>query len=147
MSPAIRRIIYVISYEAFAILITTFGLIVLGFGGGSSGVVAVVTSTIAVIWNYIWTSFFEMWERKQPSQVRTIPRRIAHAVGFEGGLIIFLVPTIAFILRISLLEALILDIGLLIFFLIYTFIFAWLFDKVLPLRKLDAQPENGEELN
>ena len=35
MSPHIRRIIYVISYELIAVLIVTLALAVLGFSGGA----------------------------------------------------------------------------------------------------------------
>lgn len=143
MSPTIRRIIYVISYEIVAILLLTLGLLVLGFGGGQSGVLAVASSTIAVVWNFIWTTIFEAWERRQDSQTRTLPRRITHALGFEGGLVIFLLPVVAWILNVSLLQALILEAGILVFFLIYTFVFLWLFDRVLPPRdpsSITSQP-------
>lgn len=132
MSPAVRRIIYVISYEVIAVALTTLGLVVLGFGGGSSGFVAVTASTVAMAWNYLWTTLFEVWERRQDSRTRTVGRRIAHAVGFEGGLVILLLPIVAWTLQVSLLQAFGLEAGLLAFFLVYTFVFAWLFDKVLP---------------
>lgn len=134
MSPHARRLIYVVAYEVIAILIVTAALFVLGHGLGGSGVTAVVSSAIALVWNFIWTSIFEAWEQRQPSTIRTVPRRIAHAVGFEAGLIVFLVPVMAWLLGVSLLEALILDLGLLVFFLCYTFGFAWLFDLALPRR-------------
>jgi len=88
VSPAFRRIIYVISYELVAVALTTVGLTVLGFGGGSSGAVAVAASTVAVVWNYFWTTVFEAWERRQDSATRTVRRRIVHAIGFEGGLVV-----------------------------------------------------------
>lgn len=132
MSPAFRRIIYVISYELIAVALTTGGLVVLGFGGGSSGVVAVAASTVAVVWNYVWTTLFEVWERRQVSQTRTVLRRMVHAVGFEGGLVVLLLPIVAATLRVSLMQAFSLEVGLLVFFLVYTFVFAWLFDKIWP---------------
>lgn len=132
MSPAFRRIVYVISYELVAVVLTTLGLIVLGFRSGSSGVVAVATSTVAVVWNYIWTTMFERWERRQVSPTRTVGRRIAHAVGFEGGLVVLLLPIVAATLKVSLVQAFGLEIGLLAFFLVYTFVFAWLFDALWP---------------
>ena len=130
MSPHLRRVIYVISYELVAILLTTLILVVLGFGGGSSGLIAVISSTVALIWNYIWTTLFEFWESRQESQTRTPLRRAVHAVGFEGGLVVFLVPILAWVLSVSLLEALRLEAGLLVFFLAYTFVFSWLFDRI-----------------
>lgn len=118
----------------------TGALVILGYGGGNSGLIAVISSTIALVWNYVWTSVFEAWEKRQMSQDRTVSRRIAHAVGFEGGLIVILVPVIAWILAISLRDAFILEIGMLAFFLVYTFIFAWLFDTLLPLKQTNDAP-------
>lgn len=134
LSPVARRVIYVLSYELIAILFVTAALVVLGFGGVSSGLIAVVSSAVAIVWNFIWNTLFEAWERRQASQKRTIGRRIVHSVGFEGGLIVFLVPILAWILQVSLVEAFILELGLLVFFLIYTFVFAWVFDLILPPR-------------
>lgn len=148
MSPHVRRIIYVVTYEVIAILVVTGTLVILGFGGGSSGLIAVVSSTIALIWNYVWTTMFEAWEKRQKSQDRTVVRRIIHAVGFEGGLIVILVPIIAWVLQIALLDAFILEISLLVFFLVYTFVFAWLFDIVLPLKRPnDSQTSEGTVRN
>ncbi|OBI10013.1 hypothetical protein AWC18_08065 [Mycolicibacter nonchromogenicus] len=132
MSPAFRRVVYVISYELVAIGLTTVLLTVVGFGSSGSGAVAVAASTVAVVWNYAWTTMFEAWERRQESATRTVARRIVHAVGFEGGLVVLLLPIVAALLKVSLLEALGLEIGLLAFFLVYTFVFAWLFDAVWP---------------
>ncbi|NDJ88435.1 PACE efflux transporter [Mycolicibacter kumamotonensis] len=134
MSPVVRRIIYVISYELIAIALTAIGLVALGFGGGSSGGMAVTASTVAVVWNYIWNTVFEAWERRQASPTRTPRRRVVHAIGFEGGLVVVLLPVVAWILHVSLLQAFGLEVGLLAFFLVYTFVFTWLFDKVLPPR-------------
>lgn len=122
MSPVTRRIVYVASYELVAILLTTVGFSVLGFGAEQSGVVAIAASTTAVVWNYVWTTLFEGWEKRQKSQTRTLRRRIAHTLGFECGLVILLLPVIAGLLGVSLLEALALETGLLGFFLVYTFV-------------------------
>lgn len=132
MSATTRRIVYVIVYELVGILVVTFGLSALGFGGGQSGAVAVASSTVAVTWNFIWTSMFEAWERRQESQTRTVKRRIVHAIGFEGGLTCFLIPVVAWVLKVSLLEAFFLQASILVFFLIYTFVFMWVFDKIWP---------------
>jgi uncharacterized membrane protein len=54
-------------------------------------------------------------------------------VGFEAGLIALLVPLIAWWFDISLMQALVLDLGLVVFFLCYTFTFSWAFDRVFGL--------------
>lgn len=132
MSPTLRRVIYVLSYEAFALLLATGGLMALGHSGSHSGITALVSSVIALSWNFVWTTLFEAWERRQASRRRTVKRRIGHALGFEAGLIFFLVPAMAWTLQVGYVEAFLLDLGLIVFFLIYTFVFAWLFDLVFP---------------
>ena len=98
-----------------------------------------LTSAIAVSWNLAWNSLFESWEARQPERGRNIKRRIMHALGFEFGLLAILVPVMAWWLEISLWHAFVLDMGLLIFFVFYTFVFSLAFDKIFGLP-LSAQP-------
>lgn len=133
-----RKLVYVSLFETIAIILTSIILILLGHDLLHSGSVSVLVSIIAVVWNLIWNTLFEWWEVRQVVRGRSWRRRIAHAVGFEGGLALLTVPLLAWWLSIGLLEALLLDIGLLIFFLIYTFIFAYFFDRIFGLP-LSAQ--------
>ncbi|GHC77964.1 PACE efflux transporter [Limoniibacter endophyticus] len=142
MSPVIRRIVYVSFYEGIAILCTTLGLALVGKAVGTAGIVAIMSSAIALAWNFVFTTMFEWWESRQVKKGRSLARRIAHAIGFEGGLVVFLVPLFAWIFNIGLLEALVLDVGLLIFFLVYTFVFNFAFDKVFGLPA-SARPAEG----
>lgn len=42
---------------------------------------------IAVLWNIGFNWAFERWESRQAVRGRSVKRRIAHAIGFEGGLV------------------------------------------------------------
>ena len=129
-----RRVVYISLYEGIAIVATSFGLAAMsGQGLGHSGALAVIASAIAVVWNLAFNAMFERWESRQAVRGRSVRRRVAHAIGFEGGLVAFLVPTIAGWLGIGLLEALLMDLGLVVFFLVYTFVFNWAFDRVFGL--------------
>ena len=129
-----RRVVYITLYEAIAIVAASIGLAAMsGQGIGHSGALAVIASVIAVVWNLAFNALFERWEARQAVRGRSVWRRIAHAIGFEGGLVIFLVPTFAWWLDISLIQALVMDLGLVIFFLVYTFVFNWAFDAVFGL--------------
>lgn len=130
-----RRVVYVSLYEAIAITLVSVALIVLGHDPLASGSLSVVASTLAVIWNWIWNSLFERWEARQTIRGRSVKRRIAHAIGFEGGLAIILVPVFAWWLSVSVWEAIVLDAGLLMFFLFYTFVYNWGFDKIFGLPR------------
>jgi uncharacterized membrane protein len=129
-----RRVVYITLYEGIAIVAASAGLALMsGQGLGHSGVLAVIASVIAVLWNLSFNALFERWESRQPVRGRSLKRRIAHAVGFEGGLVAFLVPMFAWWLDVSLWEALVMDLGLVVFFLIYTFVFNWGFDALFGL--------------
>ncbi|BEP52968.1 PACE efflux transporter [Variovorax sp. V118] len=139
-----RRIVYISLYEGIAIVAASAGLTLMSDAGlGHSGLLAVGASVIAVIWNLTFNALFERWESRQAVRGRSLKRRIAHAIGFEGGLIAFLVPMLAWGLGVSLWQALVMDLGLVVFFLVYTFVFNWAFDRVfgLPASAMgEAQP-------
>lgn len=130
----LRRVAYVGLYELIAIMVATAGLAAAtGQGTMHSGVISAVSSVIAVVWNLVWNSIFERWESRQSVRGRSIARRIAHAIGMEGGLVFMLVPLFAWWFQVSLWDALVMDIGLLLFFLVYTFVFNWSFDRIFGL--------------
>jgi uncharacterized membrane protein len=129
-----RRVIYVTLYELIAIAAATVGLAALtGQGAGHAGVVAVAASAIAVVWNIVFNWAFERWESRQAVRGRSVARRVAHAIGFEGGLVFSLVPLFAWWFGVSLWTAFVMDLGLIVFFLCYTFVFNWVFDRVFGL--------------
>lgn len=129
-----RRIVYVGIYEAIAIAICSVSFAAASESSlKSTAILSVVTSAIAVIWNWLYTTVFEAWESRQSERGRSIKRRIGHALGFEGGLLMILVPLSAWWLYVSLFQALMMNLGLAAFFLGYTVVFNWAFDNVFGL--------------
>lgn len=93
---------------------------------------SVLTAAIALaalVWNMAYNAGFERLERRWGLR-RTLPVRVLHACGFEGGLVLIVVPLAAWWLGISLWEALLLDIGLLAFYLPYAFFYNLAYDKL-----------------
>ncbi len=134
LQGAKRRVVYVTLYELIAIVAATAGLSVLtGQGAGHSSVVAVAASGIAIVWNIVFNWAFERWESRQAVRGRSVARRMAHAIGFEGGLVFTLVPLFAWWFGVSLWHAFVMDLGLIVFFLCYTFVFNWVFDHLFGL--------------
>ncbi len=134
-----RRVVYVVLYESIAIAAATVGLVAMsGQGAVHSGVLSAMASAIAVVWNLAFNASFEHWESRQVHRGRSVARRVAHAIGFEGGLAAILVPVFAWWLDVTLWQALWMDLGLLLFFLVYTFAFNWGFDRAFGLP-LSAQ--------
>ncbi|KWN86775.1 PACE efflux transporter [Burkholderia ubonensis] len=126
-----RKITQAILYEAIAIACISPAIAAL-FGEGLvySGALSATMSAIALLWNMVYNTLFERWEATRVQHTRTLGRRIIHACGFEGGLIFILVPVVAWWLKISWLDAFLVDLGLFAFFFCYAFVFQWAFDRV-----------------
>ncbi|MFS2004419.1 PACE efflux transporter [Duganella sp. CT11-25] len=130
-----RKVIYATLFELIAVALTSSLLMLLlaGHDAGHAGVAAVASSIIALLWNLVYNTLFEAWEARQPTRGRGWMRRAAHAIGFEGGLVVILVPLFAWWLDISLWQAFVLDLGLVLFFMVYTFLFSLAFDRIFGL--------------
>jgi uncharacterized membrane protein len=129
-----RKFLQALLYETGAVILVTPIIVwVFDHDVASSFWLSVTMSTIAVVWNYLFNSGFEAWERKQSVKGRSWQRRLVHGVGFEGGLAIFFVPLIAWWLSVSWWVALITDASLLFVFFIYSIGFTWAFDRVFGL--------------
>lgn len=124
---------YVVLYELLAIVFVTLALLAGDESVGSASGLAVGSSMIAMAWNWVFNALFERWEAGQSVRGRSAARRVAHAIGFEGGLALWLVPFMAWWLQVDWWSALLLDLGLLVFFLVYTFVFTWAFDRLFGL--------------
>lgn len=129
-----RRIIHVTFYEVFAIALSS--VVMLGTTPADlklATVASVLASVYAVVWNVSYNSLFEAWEARQPVRGRSLQRRICHAFGFELGFLVVLVPAFAWMLGISLVEAFILESGMILLFLVYTFAYNLAFDRIFGL--------------
>ncbi|WAH55078.1 PACE efflux transporter [Pseudomonas silvicola] len=126
-----RRVLQALLYEGIAVLCVG-PLLNLFFhqGMGYSTALAVIISVVALGWNLLFNLVFEHWERHQRHPARTPSRRVLHAAGFEGGLVVLLVPLMAAWLGIGLWQALAADLGLFGFFFLYALVFQWGFDRV-----------------
>lgn len=134
MTPAFRRALQAVLYEGIAIaFVGPFMSFIFDQSVGSTLSLAAFMSTTALVWNYVFNFLFEAWEKRQVVKGRSFARRIAHGVGFEGGLVIMLVPVMAYWLETSLLTAFVADLGVLAFFFVYAIAFTWTFDRVFGL--------------
>ncbi|ETR95155.1 bacterial Transmembrane Pair family protein [Acinetobacter lactucae] len=126
-------------------IISSVGLAILaGDSVEHTGPLSVMITTIAVTWNFIYNILYEKWEARQSSHIRTVKRRVGHAIGFQLTLVLFLIPLISWWMDISLIEAFWLDVVFIIIIPIYTFIFNWSFDKLFGLP-ISAQAKALQE--
>lgn len=136
LEARLRRIIYVIIFEFFAIVFSTVLLAAMSQGDAAGSLpVAIVVSVVAVVWNFLYNTGFEALEQKLKLTERTVLTRILHAIGFEGGLILAIIPIFMFWYQVDFIEAFMMEAALLVFFLVYTFVFTWAFDRVFPLTR------------
>ena len=129
------RIRHALSFEIIGLLIIVpLGAVVFSMPAQDIGVVGVVSATIATAWNYIYNLGFDhAMQRRMGTTQKTTLIRVAHAVMFELGLLIVLMPFIAWYLGISIMHALVMDISFALFYVVYAFIFNWSYDRLFPL--------------
>lgn len=125
-----ERILHACIFEFFAILFTMLiGVLLLNKPINSMGLVSVLISITAlllnIVFNWIFDKLFPFVNGNRPVHIR-----ILHAVGFEATLVIFTIPMIAYILNMSFIDAFMFELGLLIFFFFYTYIYNWLYDHL-----------------
>ncbi|CRN00819.1 MULTISPECIES: multidrug/biocide efflux PACE transporter [Pseudomonas] len=125
-----ERVFQALGFEGLALLICTPLLVwVTGRPALEMGTVTLGVSLLALSWNVMFNSLFDRLKVRLhlSNGGRT---RVLHALLFEGGLILLAVPLIAALMKTSLLEAFILDIGVLLFFLPYTYVYHWAYDVI-----------------
>ena len=83
-----------------------------------------VIAWIALVWNMIYNAGFDRLENRY-GLTRNLRLRVIHAFGFELGLILIVIPLAAWWLNISLWQAFVLDIALVLFYLPYAFSTTW----------------------
>ncbi|MDP5293075.1 PACE efflux transporter [Oceanimonas sp. CHS3-5] len=106
------------------------------------GLMALVGSIIATLWNYAYNLLFDHAMLRLRGDVRkTTVIRVFHALLFEGGLLLLFLPMIAWHLGISLWDAFVMDIAMSAFYLCYAFLYNLAYDRIFPIPNPTAQPE------
>ncbi len=140
MRKTADRIRHAISFELIGLaLVAPLGALAFGMPIADIGVVGVAGATLATAWNYIYNLGFDrVMQRLTGSTQKSVAIRVLHAVMFEVGLLLALLPMIAWYLGISLTQALMMDVSFALFYMVYAFAFNWAYDRVFPLP--DWQP-------
>ncbi|SPL71546.1 chlorhexidine efflux PACE transporter AceI [Acinetobacter stercoris] len=125
-----RRLVHALSYEIILLIIIAIALsFIFEVPLEVTGTLGVAMAVTSVFWNMVFNHFFEKFERKYKLR-RTIAVRLLHAVGFEGGLLLATVPMVAYAMQMTIWHALVLDFGMTMCILVYTFIFQWCYDHI-----------------
>lgn len=131
------RIRHTVLFETIALaMVATVGSWATGHSVEQLGLLGLMFSAIAMVWNMVFNWMFDHWDLKYRSGAkRTVRVRIAHALLFEGAFLTIGAFLIAWWLSISLLDALVLDVSFSVFFLVYAFVFNWMYDMVFPIAR------------
>ncbi len=126
----LERIIHAVGFEVIAVAICApVGAWLLDRSILQMGTLAVILSSVAMLWNIVYNSLFDhFWPVSRVA--KTLFVRVLHALGFEGGFILIGLPIAAFTLGVSLLQAFMLEIGFFLFFLPYTVCYNWAYDSL-----------------
>ncbi|WP_338001337.1 PACE efflux transporter [Frigidibacter sp. ROC022] len=135
MRSPFDRIRQAVSFELIGlILVTTLGAAVFDHGAAELGGIAVIGATLAMLWNYLYNLGFDhLLLRTRRSTRKTLPLRVVHALAFEAGLLLAMMPIIAWWLGVGLIEALVMDLAFAGFYLVYAFLFTWAYDRLFPV--------------
>lgn len=129
------RIRHALSFEVIGLLLVTpLGALAFHMPIHDIGVVGLVSATIATGWNFLYNYLFDLaLERRTGTTEKRGMLRVLHAVLFEGGLLLVLMPFIAWYLGVSLWQAFIMDLSFALFYMVYAYVFNWAYDLLFPL--------------
>lgn len=117
-------------FEIIAVVLcSVVGAWLLGYSLAHMGALTVAISTVAMLWNMVFNALFDRLQNRMGFR-RGVVARVLHAIGFEVGLLMAIVPMAAWWLDISLWRAFWLDIGVALFFLPYTFLYNLAYDTL-----------------
>ena len=134
------RIRHTVLFEGLALILVAFGgAAITGQSLQTIGLLGIMFSLLAMSWNMIYNYLFDLWDHKYRHMAkRTLALRVVHAILFELVLLCAGMFIIAWWLEMGLWQALLLDIGLSGFFLIYAFAFNWSYDAIFPITRAEA---------
>lgn len=129
------RIRHAVSFEIIGLsLIMPLVSWLFGLRMQETGVIGIGGSCVAMLWTYLFNLGFDLVLRHFTGRTdKGLILRIFHAVLYEVGLVLTLMPAIAWYLDITFLQALSIDIVFALFFMVYAFIFNLAYDRVFPV--------------
>lgn len=141
MRTTADRIRHAISFEIIGVLIATpLAAFAFHLHAGDSAVIIIGSATVAMVWNYLFNLGFDhALKALGRSTQKTLALRVGHAVLFELGLLLMLMPLIALYLGISLWQAFVMDMAFALFYMVYALVFNWAYDKLFPLPEWQAE--------
>ena len=129
----LERMAHAFLYEFLALVLTIVGVLLFtrhDVGAVFGSMLAI--SLVALVYNFYFNILFDRWF-PGPRAQRGLRVRVLYAFLFDVCLLSLTTPMVALILDVSLLEALLLDIWVTLFVMVYTFAFNAAYDAVRPM--------------
>ncbi|KZM40462.1 membrane protein [Marinomonas sp. SBI22] len=125
-----ERIFHALLFEALAlILLISLASLLPGQETSAMTGLAIALSVIAMAWNYIYNVIFDRFFPGDRLE-RSFKLRLGHGLGFEGGMILASFPVIMWVTKMSFWTVFMLDIGAVVFFIIYAIAYNWAYDVI-----------------
>jgi len=137
------RIRHALGFEVLGIaLVSPLGALVFDLPLADMGLLVVASATLAMAWTYIYNLGFDhALQRVTGGTQKTFALRIFHAVLFEAGLMVVLLPLISVWLGVSLWQAFVMDLAFALFYMIYALVYNWAYDYLFPLPEWSRTPD------
>lgn len=133
-----ERIIYALLFEVILLAsLLPIGMFLFGVSAASFGILSVILSLKAMMFNFVFNWFYDKLDQRAnriPTE-RSMHHRVVHAVSFEVGMMITSLPIIMWWLSMGLWEAFQLEVILIGFVMIYTFLFGLGYDRLRPVAQ------------
>ncbi len=95
----------------------------------------------AMVWNYLFNLGFDrvILSLGRRLDDRPLGLRILHGTLFESGFIFTAIPAIMLLMHVGFMQAVMMEAGFAIFYLIYAIIYNWAYDRIFPIP-LEPEP-------
>lgn len=134
------RVRHTVLFEIIGLaLVIPGGAMLFNLPATHMGVIGVGSATVATLWNFVYNLGFDHAMLRFTGHTRKSLRlRVLHALLFEGGLLVLLLPPMAWYLGMGLWETFVMDLAIVVFYVVYAFLFNLAYDRVFPVP---AQPQ------
>ncbi|MCF7505160.1 PACE efflux transporter [Vibrio sp. L3-7] len=125
-----ERMLHMVLFELVALIFMAIAATyIVGGGAVKMAGLALSLSLIAMTWNYVYNYGYDKIYGADRSK-RTKKTRILHGLGFELGLMLVSFPLLMWVLQLDFWTVLVMDIGIVIFFVLYAIAFNWAYDSI-----------------
>ena len=133
------RVRHTVMFEIIGLaLVIPGGAMLFNLPATHMGVIGVGSATVATLWNFVFNLGFDHAMLRFTGHTRkTRALRVLHALLFEGGLLVLLLPPMAWYLGMGLWETFLMDLAIVVFYVVYAFLFNLAYDRAFPVP---AQP-------